>query len=162
MIYRVSPTAKSCQTHGKCPGQLYYLLLKLLKSTKAISSREKKNPSQNAISKHMMNKWDPWEKSMQKSKNPRMLHQLTLHSQQIIKETSTQDLDPRSLANHDHPSILPYEMHAIESGETPSRILKWSPLGFLIHSNVVPAAIGSLFLFGRFGFDPLSVCQFRY
>ena len=57
----------------------------------------------------------------------------TLHSQQIIKATSTQDLDPRPLANHDHPSILPFEMHAIEPGETPSRILKWSPLGFLSH-----------------------------
>jgi hypothetical protein len=81
----------------------------------------------------MMNKWDPWEKSMQKSRNPRMLQQLTLHSQQIIQATSTQDLDSRPLANHDHPSILPFEMYAIEPGETPSRILKWFPLGFLNH-----------------------------
>ncbi len=30
-------------------------------------------------------------------------------------------------------SILPFEMHTLESGETPSRTLKWSPLGFLSH-----------------------------
>jgi hypothetical protein len=76
--------------------------------------------SQNAISKQMMDNWEPWEKSMQKSGNPRMLQQLTLHSQQIIKATSTQDLDPRSSSNHDHPSILPFEMHVIDPGETPS------------------------------------------
>jgi hypothetical protein len=90
-------------------------------------------PSQNEISKQMMKKWDRWETSMQNSRNPRMLQQLTLHSQQIIKTTSTQDLDPRPLANNDHPSILPFEMHDIEPGETPSRILKWNPLGFLSH-----------------------------
>jgi hypothetical protein len=81
----------------------------------------------------MMNRWETWGKSMQKSRNPRMLQQLTLHSQQVIRPTSTQDLDPRLLANNDHPSILPFEMHAIEPGETPSRVLKWSPLGFLSH-----------------------------
>eukprot|EP00001_Collodictyon_triciliatum_P156072 27337_3 len=54
-------------------------------------------------------------------------------SRPIVKATSTQDLDPRPLANNDHPSILPFEMYAIEPGETPSRILKWSPLGFLSH-----------------------------
>jgi hypothetical protein len=63
-----------------------------------------------------------------------MLLQLTLHTQQIIKATSTQDLDPRPLANNEHPSILPFEMSAI---------------GFLFH-------------FGRFGFAPLSVCQFQH
>jgi hypothetical protein len=86
-----------------------------------------------AISKQMMNKWEPWENSMRKSRNPRMLQQLTLHSQQLIKVTSTQDLDPRPLANNDHPSILPFEMHTLEPGETPSRTLKWNPLGFLSH-----------------------------
>jgi hypothetical protein len=50
-----------------------------------------------------------------------MLQQLTLHSQQIIKTTSTQDLDPRSLANNDHPSILPFEMYDIEPGFLPLR-----------------------------------------
>ena len=49
---------------------------------------------------------------MRKSRNSPILQQLTLHSQQIIKATSTQDLDPRSLSNNDHPS---------------------NPLGFLIH-----------------------------
>jgi hypothetical protein len=62
-----------------------------------------------------------------------MFQQLTLHSHQIIRATSTQDLDPRTLDNSDHPSILPFEIHAIEPGETPSPILKWSPLGFLSH-----------------------------
>ncbi len=91
------------------------------------------SPSQNEISKEMMKKWDSWETMIKKSRNPRMLQQLTWHSQQIIKATSTQDLDPRPLANHDHPSILPFEMYTIEPGETPSHILKWSPLGFLSH-----------------------------
>jgi hypothetical protein len=120
-------------------------------------------PSQNAISKQMMNKWEPWEKSMQKSRNPRMLQQLTLHSQQIIRATSTQDLDPRPLANNGHPSILPFEMHAIEPGETPSRILKWIPLGFLSH--IKRRTIGDRFplslweVWFWFGFAPPSACQ---
>jgi hypothetical protein len=92
-----------------------------------------------------------------------MFQQLTLHSQKIIKVTSTQDVDPRPLANNDHPSILPFEMYVIEPGETPSRILKWSPLGFLSH--IKRRVIGDRFplqvLSGRFGFDPPSVCQSR-
>jgi hypothetical protein len=47
--------------------------------------------------------------------------------------TSTQDLDPRPLANNDHPSVLPFEMYVIEPGEPPSRSLSWKPLGFLSH-----------------------------
>jgi hypothetical protein len=47
--------------------------------------------------------------------------------------TRTQDLDPNLPPRTDHPSSLPLEMHAIEPGETPPRILKWSPLGFLSH-----------------------------
>ena len=62
-----------------------------------------------------------------------MLQQLALHTQQNIKETSTQDLDPLPLANKDHPSVLPFEMYALEPGETPSRTLNWKSLGFLIH-----------------------------
>jgi hypothetical protein len=92
------------------------------------------SPSQNAIFKQMMLiKWEPWGKSMRKSRNPRMMQQLTLHSQQIIKATSTQDLDPRPLPNNEHPSILPFEMYTLDPGETPSHTLKWSPLGFLSH-----------------------------
>jgi hypothetical protein len=127
-------------------------------------SRQVMPPSQNAISKHMMNKpeWDPWGKSMRKSRNPRMLQQLKLHPQQIIKATSTQDLDPRPLANNEHPSILPFEMQALEPGETPSLTLKWSPLGFLSHIKRRTIGDRSLFHFGRFGFAPLSVCQFRH
>ena len=90
-------------------------------------------PSQNAISKQMMKKWEPWETNMHKSNNSRMLQQLAFHTQQIIKETSTQDLDPRSLTNSDHPPVLPFEMYAIESGESPTRSLNWKSLGFLSH-----------------------------
>jgi hypothetical protein len=96
-------------------------------------SRPVNPPSQRAISKQMMKKWEPWETNTQKSNNPRMLQQLAFHTQQIIKATSTQDLDPRPLANYDHPSVLPFEMYAIEPGEPPSRSLSWKPLGFLSH-----------------------------
>ena len=70
---------------------------------------------------------------MRKSNNSRMLQQLVFHTQQIIKATSTQDLDPRPLANSDHPSVLPFEMYAIEPGEPPTRSLNWKSLGFLSH-----------------------------
>ncbi len=36
-------------------------------------------------------------------------------------------------ANNDHPSVLPFEMYNIESGEPPSRSLSWKPLVFLSH-----------------------------
>ncbi len=58
---------------------------------------------------------------------------MSLHAPQIIKATSTQDLDPLPLANNDHPSVFPYEMYALESGDPPSRTLTWKPLGFLSH-----------------------------
>jgi hypothetical protein len=80
-----------------------------------------------------MKKWEFWETKMRTSNNPRMFQQLALHMQQIIKATSTQDLDPRPLANSDHPSVLPFEMYALEPGETPSHTLTWKPLGFLNH-----------------------------
>ncbi len=57
----------------------------------------------------MMNYWGPWETNMQKSTNSRMLQQLAFHTQQTIKGTSTQDLDPLPLANNDHASVLPFE-----------------------------------------------------
>ena len=56
-----------------------------------------------------------------------MLQQLALHAPQIIKATSTQDLDPLP------PSVLPHEMFALEPGDPPSRTLTWKPLGFLSH-----------------------------
>ena len=68
-----------------------------------------------------------------KNNNPRMLQQLAFHKPQIIKATSTQDLDPLPLANNDHPSVFPFEMYRIEPGEPPSRTLNWKPLGFLSH-----------------------------
>ena len=70
---------------------------------------------------------------MRKSNNSRMLQQLAFHTQQIIKVTITQDLDPRPLDNSDHPSVLPFEMYAIEPGEPPTRSLNWKSLGFLSH-----------------------------
>ena len=60
-------------------------------------SRLVMSPSQNTLSKQMMKKWEFWETNMRKSNNPRMLQQLALHTQQIIKATSTQDLDPSVL-----------------------------------------------------------------
>ncbi len=92
-------------------------------------------PSQCVISKQMMKKWEPWETNMRKSNNSRILQHLTLHTQQITKATSTQDLDPRPLTNNDHPSVLPFEMYVIEPGEPPSRSLSWKPLGFLSHTK---------------------------
>ena len=70
---------------------------------------------------------------MHKSNNSRLLQQLAFHTQKIIKTTSTQDLDPRPLPNIEHPSVLPFEMYAIEPGESPSRSLNWKSLGFLSH-----------------------------
>ncbi len=80
-----------------------------------------------------MKNWEPWETNMRNSNNSRMFHHLTLHTQQIIKATSTQDLDPRPLANNDHPSVLSFEMYTIEPGEPPSRSHTWKPLRFRSH-----------------------------
>ncbi len=96
-------------------------------------SRPVKPPCQRAISKQMMKKWEPWDTNTRKSNNSRMLQQLDFHTQQITKATSTQDLDPRPLANNEHPSVLPFEMYVIEPGEPPSWSLCWKPLGFLSH-----------------------------
>jgi hypothetical protein len=96
-------------------------------------SRPVKPPCQRAISKQMMKKWEPWETNTRKSNNSRMLQILVFHTQQITKVTSTQDLDPRPLTYNDHPSVLPFEMYAIEPGEPPSRSLSWKSLGFLSH-----------------------------
>jgi hypothetical protein len=52
-------------------------------------------------------------------------------SQQTIKATSTQDLDPLPLVNNDHASVLPFEMYTIDPGEPPTRTLNWNPVGFL-------------------------------
>jgi hypothetical protein len=50
-------------------------------------SRPVMTPSQNTLSKQMMKKWEPWETNRRKSNNSRMLQQLVLHTQQIIKAT---------------------------------------------------------------------------
>ncbi len=50
-------------------------------------------------------------------------------SEQTIKATSTQDLDPRPLLNND-PNNQLYEL---EPGEIPSNTLTWKLLGFLNH-----------------------------
>ncbi len=44
---------------------------------------------------------------MKKFTNSRMLQQLVFHTQQNIKATSTQDLDPLPLAHNDHTSSVP-------------------------------------------------------
>jgi hypothetical protein len=69
-------------------------------------SRPVKPPCQRAISNQMMKKWEPWDTNTRKSNNSRMFQQLSFHTQQITKATSTQDLDPRPLANNEHPSVL--------------------------------------------------------
>jgi hypothetical protein len=89
--------------------------------------------SQRALSGQMMRDWEVWNTNIQKSNNHRMIQQLVFHTQQTIKTTSTQDLDPRSLTSNDHPSVLPFEMYVLEPGETPSRPLTWKPFPFLIH-----------------------------
>jgi hypothetical protein len=96
-------------------------------------SRPVMPPSQNAVSNQMMSHGEPWEENMRKTTNKRMLHQLSLRVSQTIKATSTQDLQPLSLTNNDHPSVLPYEMFALDPGDPPSRTLNWKPLGFLSH-----------------------------
>ncbi len=58
---------------------------------------------------------------------------MVFHTQQIIKSTSTQDLDPLPWVNNDHVSVLPFETYVLEPGEPPSRTLNWNPLGFLSH-----------------------------
>jgi hypothetical protein len=118
--------------------------------------------SQHVLSQQMMKYWGPWETNMQKSTNSRMLKQLVFHTQQIIKATSTQDLDPLSLTNNDHVSVLPFKMYVLKPGEPPSRTLNWNLWDFSVILSVVPTTIGSLFHSGRFGFAPLSVCQFRH
>ncbi len=80
-----------------------------------------------------MKKWEVWEENIAKATNKRMLEQMSLHAPQVIRATSTQDLDPLPLANNDYPSVLPHEMYALEPGDIPSRILSWKALGFLNH-----------------------------
>ena len=74
------------------------------------------------------------------------------HTQQTLKASTTQDLDPRPLVNNDHPSILPHELYLWN--RVKSR-LTFCP-GHLWDSSVtlsgVPMTIGSLFQFGRSGF----------
>jgi hypothetical protein len=96
-------------------------------------SRPVMSPSQHALSHQMMKYWGLWETNMQKSTNCRILQQLDFHTQQTIKTTSTQDLDPLPLANNDHTSVLPFKMYSLEPGEPPSRTLNCNPLGFLRH-----------------------------
>ncbi len=92
-----------------------------------------RTPSQHTLSKQMMKNMEFWEDNIKKATNKRMLEQMTLHAPQTIKATSTQDLDPLSLANNNHPSVLPHEMYELEPGDPPSRTLSWKPLGFLSH-----------------------------
>ena len=92
-------------------------------------SRPVTSPSQHTFSKEMMKYWGPWETNTQKSTNSRMIHHLVFHTQQTIKTTSTQDLDPLPLVNNDHTSVLPFEMYVLEPSETPFRTLNRKPSG---------------------------------
>ncbi len=75
-----------------------------------------------------MKNWDFWDSKIANATNKRMLHK-----PQTIRATSTLDLDPPPLAANDHPSVLSFEMFALEPGDPPSRTLTWKPLGFLSH-----------------------------
>ena len=90
-------------------------------------------PSQHTLSRQVMKNNDPWVDNIAKATNKRMLEEWSLHKPQTIKATSTQDLDPPSLAANDHPSVLPHEMYALEPGDPPSLTLTWKSLGFLSH-----------------------------
>ncbi len=84
------------------------------------------------------------------------------NTQQTIRETSTQDLDPLPLANNDHTFVIPVEMYTLEPGEPPSRTLNWKPLGFLSHiqrrtnDDRFPLSLWEVW------FALPSVCQFWY
>ncbi len=80
-----------------------------------------------------MKNMEVWEENINKTMNKRMLEQMALHVPQTIKTTSTQDLDPLSLTNNNHPSVWFHEMYTLEPGDTPSRTLSWKSLGFLSH-----------------------------
>ncbi len=116
-------------------------------------------PSQRVLSKQTMKNWEPWDKNMRKSNNHRMFQKLALNTQQTLKATSTQDLDPRPLVNNVHPSVLDHELYVLEPGEIPSHILSWTSLGFLSHINGVPMTIGSLFQFGWSGMFFTMICM---
>ena len=100
-----------------------------------------------------------------------MLQQLTFHTKQIIKTTSTQDLDPRSFSNIEHPSVLPFEMYGIEPGESPTHSLNWKSLGFLIHikrrviGDRFPLSVWEVWFFSTLGvsipalIDPAHRCD---
>jgi hypothetical protein len=55
----------------------------------------------------------------------RMLEQLALRTPITFHATSEQDLNPRSCAVNDHPSVLVHDMMVIEPGEKPTRMLTW-------------------------------------
>jgi hypothetical protein len=109
-------------------GSLYTVHVRNQEFPQPGDSRPIMSPSKGALSNQMMKYWGPWETNMQKSTNSRMIQQLVFHTQQTIKTTSTQDLDPLPLANNDHTSVLPFEMYSIEPGEPPTRTLNWNQL----------------------------------
>jgi hypothetical protein len=86
-----------------------------------------------------------------------MLEQMVLHASQVIRATSTQDLDPLPLTSNDYPSVLAHEMYALEPGDIPSRILSWKALGFLSHvkrrsnDDRFPIDLGGMVLLSAWG-----------
>ncbi len=55
-------------------------------------------PSQHTLSKQMMKKWEVWEENIDKDTNNRMLEQMALHAPQVIRATSTKDLETNPAA----------------------------------------------------------------
>jgi hypothetical protein len=86
---------------------LYKLYTRNQELTQSGDSRPVLPPSQHALSKEMMKKWEVWEENIAKATNQRILQQMALHPPQVIRATSTKDLDPLSLADNDHPFGTP-------------------------------------------------------
>jgi hypothetical protein len=97
-------------------------------------SRPVMSPSQHVLSRQMMRNWQVWNTNIQTSNNPRMMHQLTFHSQKTIPGTCVEDLDPRPCDENVHESVLSFEMTTIEPRQNPTHTVTWKPLGF--HSHI--------------------------
>ena len=77
-------------------------------------SRPVLSPSQRTLSRQIMRNWEVWKTNIEKSNNHRMIQQLDFHSQQIIEDTSVQDLEPRPCDDNDHVSVLPHDLNHIK------------------------------------------------
>ena len=89
--------------------------------------------SQRTLSRQLMRAWSLWQTNIATASITRMLEQLALRTPMTFHATSEQDLNPRSCAVNDHPSVLAHEMMAIEPGEKLTRMLTWKPTAFISH-----------------------------